>query len=369
MKTRKELLKDKVVEIKATNHKTIAKVLEEMALTGFQGRTLGRVFEIWKKMCKEEDMTIILGLSGSLATAGQSALICQMIDQGFVDMIVSTGAQLSEDIIPAIGLSYYRGSQNQNDKELLDNSLMRYYDVYGTQEDYTVMEELIYDFIMSKVIGDKPISSIEFLNRFGEFLTKKNINSIVAHAYQKNVPVCCPAIADSAYGDAYLMALNSGQRLVIDQMKDFEQLMRISEKSKNTAVIYLGGGVPKDVIQLMAASLTFISGNKNIPDKHGGLIKSTKEWYYPHKYAIQITTANPMDGGLSGCTLEEAISWGKVEDAGNHVCCYSDITIALPLLIQGLFESIGERKNRMNVIEKLGKKFADNIKVEHINCD
>jgi len=351
LKTRKELLKNKVVDIKATTNKTISKLLEEMALTGFQGRTLGRAFKIWTKMCKEENMTIILGLSGSLATAGQSALICQMIDQGFIDMIVSTGAQISEDIIPALGLFYYRGSQSQNDTELLNNSLMRYYDIYGTQEDYTAMEQLIYDFIMTKVIEDRPISSIEFLNGFGEFLTKKKINSIVAHAYQNNVPVCCPAIADSAYGDAYLMALNKGKRLVIDGMKDFEQLMKISEKSKNTSVIYLGGGVPKDVIQLMAASLTFVSGNRKMPGKHGGIVKSTNEWYYPHKYAIQITTANPMDGGLSGCTLEEAISWGKVDPKEDHVCCYSDITIALPLLIQGLFESIGEREKRVNALK------------------
>ncbi len=131
---------------------------------------------------------------------------------------------------------------------------------------------------------------------------------------------------------------------MIDGMKDFEQLMKVGELSKKTGVIYVGGGVPKDIVQLMAVSLTLKSKNVKIEGKNGALRESTGEWYYPHKYAIQITTDNPVFGGLSGCTFEEAISWGKISKDCRKVTCYCDATIALPLIAHALCERIEKRK-------------------------
>ena len=134
----------------------------------------------------------------------------------------------------------------------------------------------------------------------------------------------------------------------MDQVKEFDQFVGIGEKTKDTAVIYVGGGVPKDFTQLLAISISPKTMDEEIPGRKGNRRKSIQEYYYPHKYAIQITTDSPQWGGLSGCTLEEAKSWGKVSGKGGDVTCYCDATIALPIITHALNERLkpDSRKNR-----------------------
>jgi deoxyhypusine synthase len=113
-------------------------------------------------------------------------------------------------------------------------------------------------------------------------------------------------------------------------MKDFDELSKIGEKSKKTGVIYIGGGVPKDFIQLLTAVVGILKGEK---------------LEYPHEYAIQITTDSPQWGGLSGCTFEEAVSWGKItKEDKNKTVCYCDATIALPIIAHALNERIKTKR-------------------------
>lgn len=149
-----------------------------------------------------------------------------------------------------------------------------------------------------------------------------------------------PAITDSAYGEAFLMAKNQGHPIILDQVKEFDQFVSIGEKTKNIGVIYIGGGVPKDFTQLLAISVSPRTMDEGVPGRNGHLRKGLKEYYYPHKYAIQITTDSPQWGGLSGCTLEEAISWGKIDTCGKRAVCYCDATIALPLIVHALNERV-----------------------------
>jgi len=114
----------------------------------------------------------------------------------------------------------------------------------------------------------------------------------------------------------------------------------LGEKCKDVGVIYVGGGVPKDFAQLLAVSLSLKVNDQRIPRRKGYVRNATKEYYYPHKYAIQITTDSPQWGGLSGCTLEEAVSWGKILSEGEKVTCYCDATIALPLVAHALNERV-----------------------------
>jgi deoxyhypusine synthase len=182
----------------------------------------------------------------------------------------------------------------------------------------------------------------------GKWLSEKNIPSITATAAENGVPVFSPAMLDSAYGETVLMAKNQGHNLIVDQVKEFDQFVGIGEKTKNTAVIYVGGGVPKDFTQLLAISISPKTNDQEINGREGNCRKSLQEYYYPHKYALQITTDSPQWGGLSGCTLEEAKSWGKVDINGRDVTCYCDATIALPLITHALNERLAsdERKNR-----------------------
>ncbi|MCD6432292.1 deoxyhypusine synthase [Candidatus Bathyarchaeota archaeon] len=335
-------LKKKVESIEVKN-KSISQLLAEMANTAFQGRKLGETVEVWEEMLKEKDLTIIMGLAGSLSTAGQWKIVNWLIKNRFIDVLVSTGANISEDIIEAMGSSYWQGSPAVDDVALLKTDINRYYDVYGLESDYRKMEEFLTDFIFT-LDPDYPYSSMEFLYKLGKWLNEKGIKSIVAVAAEHKVPVFCPAIADSAYGEAFLLAKSRGHNLIVDGMKDFYQFMSIGEKTGDVGVIYIGGGVPKDFTQLLAVSLSLKLKDQRIPRRKGFARDATGEYYYPHRYAIQITTDSPQWGGLSGCTLEEAISWGKIANEGKRVTCYCDATIALPLITHALNERVNFKR-------------------------
>ncbi|MDO8663501.1 MAG: deoxyhypusine synthase family protein, partial [Candidatus Wildermuthbacteria bacterium] len=180
---------------------------------------------------------------------------------------------------------------------------------------------------------------------------KKGINGIVATAAKYKVPVFCPAIVDSPYGDGGLIAKSQGFNLVLDNMKDYIEFMGLSEKIEDTGVIYIGGGVPKDFIQLLAVTADLLYPGRTISGRKPTLKRAERgkgrgmvETYYSHKYALQITTDSPQWGGLSGCTFEEATSWGKEKVGAPKVQCYCDATIALPIVTQALSERVKAKR-------------------------
>jgi len=337
-----EYFKRKVEAIEV-KEKSISQLLAEMSRTAYQGRKLGEAVEVWEAMLKEKDLTIIMGFSGSMSTAGQWKIVNWLIENRFIDVLVSTGANVSEDIVDAMGFGYWQGSHMVNDEALLKADINRYYDVFGKESDYRKMEELMTDFLLT-LRRDFTYSSMELLYLFGKWLGKKGIKSIAAVAAEKDVPIFCPAISDSAYGEAFLMAKNMGHPIVVDSVKEFDQFVGIGEKTKDIGVIYIGGGVPKDFTQLIAISVSPKTMDKGVPGREGFKRKSVQEYYYPHKYAIQITTDSPQWGGLSGCTLEEAVSWGKIHSEGKRAVCYCDATIALPLITHALNERVKTKR-------------------------
>jgi len=349
----KKYLKEKVKSIEVKK-KSIPKLLSEMKETGFQGRKLGELVEVWEKMLRDKNLTILFGYAGSLSTTGQWKEICWLIKNRFIDVLVPTGANISEDLVEAMGYSYWKGSHLVNDRELLKDNINRYYDVFGKETDYMDMTELIADFILT-LKENYPYSSREFLYLFGKWLAKKKINSIVTYAAKYKVPIFCPAIVDSPYGDAGLIAKSKGFNLILDNMKDYIEFMSLGRKIKDSGVIYIGGGVPKDFIQLLAVTADLLYPERKIPGRKPKVEcyyengnKKLKESYYSHKYAIQITTDNPSFGGLSGCTFDEAISWGKIDEKGKFVQCYCDATIALPIILHALAEKIKFKRKGPN---------------------
>lgn len=332
-KRKTPFFQERLEPIVITIPKTISQLLSEMKKTAFQGRKLGEVAEVWEEMLKEKNLTIIFGLAGSMSTAGQWKIINWLIENRFIDVIVSTGANISEDILEAMGGNYWQGSDRVDDEKLQKYKIDRFYDTFADEFEYRQMEKLIADF-MKTLDKNYNYSSMEFLYLFGKNLFKLGVKSIVAIAYEKKVPIFCPAIVDSGYGIAHLLNKKfvKNYKINIDQMKDFEQFLEIKSKSKNTGVIFIGGGVPKDFIQLITVARSLTQSRKY-------------ERIYPHKYAIQITIDSPHFGGLSGCTFEEAISWGKESKSGRNVQCYCDATIALPLVVHALAERIKKREN------------------------
>ncbi len=329
---RGSFFKEKVRVINPEELSSIDSILEAMSETAYQGRRIGEVFKILKAMIRDPDVTIYMGLAGSMATAGMWGIISWMIEKRYIDVLVSTGANISEDIYAGMGFPYGRGSPCVDDALLLKYRIDRFYDVYADEYLYREMEKLIRDFIRD-LPSDHVFSSAEFLYLFGARLTKLGIRSIAASAYKSKTPIFVPAIVDSGYGIAYILALKEyGKRVFIDQFKDFEQMVEIAMRSGDTGVIYIGGGVPTDTTQLVAVAKALLE------EKRLGTNVSK-----PHKYAIKITTDLPQWGGLSGATLEEAVSWGKVE-LGSSVTVNVDATIALPIIAVAIKEAGLERR-------------------------
>jgi deoxyhypusine synthase len=327
MKMRKTpYFKEKVRAIEVKDKK-ISQLLAEMAQTGFQGRKIGEALDTWEEMIEQENLTIFFGYTGSMSTTGMWKIICWLIENRFIDVLISTGANVSEDIIEGMGSSYWKGSDRLDDADLLEHKVDRFHDVLVDELEYRKMEEMIRDFMQS-LSWDRGLSSREFLHLFGKWLYKKGVNCIASTAYRKNVPIFCPAIVDSGYGVAAVLAMEKGAKVNIDQAKDFQEFIEIGERSGPRGVIYLGGGVPKDFTQLLSVTLELKKGGKKP---------------LPHEYAIQITTDSPQWGGLSGCTLQEAVSWGKISAGGKHITCYCDSTIALPLIAHALNERVKSR--------------------------
>ena len=319
----------KLESIEVRTPKTISQLLFEMSKTGFQGRRLGEAIETWVEMLKSRDLTIIMGLAGSMSTTGQWKIIKWLIEKRYIDVLISTGANISEDIQDSLH-GYYQGHWLVDDEELFKYGVFRYYDVFTDGLKYRRITELIREFI-NTLKDNYPYSSREFCMLFGRFLSERNIDSILATAYRCRVPVFSPALVDSEYGIAAVLSRRmDGRSIIVDQMKDFDELTEIGLRNSKTGVIYIGGGVPKDFAQLLTAII--------------GILKEGK-LEYPHKYAIQITTDAPHWGGLSGATFEEAISWGKEAKNGRNTQCYCDATIALPIIAQALAERISRREN------------------------
>lgn len=160
--TIKDFLKNPVKAIDVDTPKTVSELLSEMAETGFQGRNLARVVDVFEQMINDDDVTILLGYTGSLSTTGQWKIINWLIENRYIDILVPTGANISEDIIDAMGFDYWQGSHNADNEVLFREGLNRYYDVYGKETDYLVMTELLGEFIQT-LNENYNFSSREFL--------------------------------------------------------------------------------------------------------------------------------------------------------------------------------------------------------------
>ena len=303
---------------------TPAEVLERMQGTAFQGKNLGLAFEIWKKMLAG-DCTILMGMSGAMVPAGMRRLVVRMIENRLIDCLVSTGANFFHDLHETKGNYHYQGSHHLDDVVLAENLVDRMYDVLADEEKFREHDQWIGRFAGS-LDQTRPYTTREFLNLLGHELGKgAKEDGIVSAAAKAGIPLYCPAVADSSIGIGIgANRYHGGNRFTFDVIGDVVETARIVAESKNTGVIYFGGGTPKNFVQ--QTEVTAIIMNTGVTG---------------HKYAVQVVTDSPHWGGLSGCTFEEAQSWGKIQKDASMVTCHCDSTIAMPILVSAL---LGEKQ-------------------------
>ena len=299
-------------------------VLARMERISFQGRSLATARGIWQKMLAG-DCTIFLGIAGALSAGGLRLLLGHLLEKRYADCLVSTGANLYHDLHETRGRHHFVGSPLENDASLQADRIDRVYDTYASEEEFCENDEWIAAFVLT--LERRPYTTREFLYRLGEHLWKTTGgDGILTAAYRANVPIFCPAIADSSIGMGLSQARHrdpsAGQ---IDVIGDIIESANIVIRHPRTASVVLGGGTPKNFINQASVQAEFYD------DRVKG-----------HRYALQIVADVPHFGGASGASLEEAQSWGKLAADAERVTVHADVTLALPLLASALASSAQE---------------------------
>jgi deoxyhypusine synthase len=288
-------------------------------------------------MLEDPECLIFLGLSGAMIPGGMRRVISDMIRMKLVDVIVSTGANMFHDLFESFGYRHYVGSEEGDDDILRRHRIVRVYD--ALMDDHEINQVI---HLLSRVpeeLKEGVVSSRQYLGVLGNRL--RDEGSILKTASQYGVPIFVPALSDSSIGIGltFLHARKkaSSDGLVIDQIRDSYEIAQLKKMASVTGAIYIGGGVPKNYIQQLGpvSELLF--------RKESG-----------HRYAFQVTTDDPKWGGLSGCTFEEAKSWGKIEKESTYAAVYMDATVALPLLVGAVLQEgkVAPKRKRRRFIWK-----------------
>jgi deoxyhypusine synthase len=292
---------------------SIDALVKGLSHCGFGARRLAEAVDIYEKMLSG-NFTKFLTLSGAMVPAGMRNVVSELIRNGYVDVLVITGANLVHDIIESFGC-HCLGSSESDDAGLRAQGISRIYDVFLRDEDFVAFEEL-----MQRILPERSetLSGRELMSHLGRQIDDER--SILRTAYEMKVPVFCPALPDSMIGLQAWM-FSQTKRLSVDAFADIKEIVDICYESEKSGIVIVGGGVPKN----------FALQSMLVTPKSFDL-------------AIQLTTDTPENGGLSGATLSEAISWGKISEKASYVTVYGDATITLPMMVAATMERLEKSK-------------------------
>jgi deoxyhypusine synthase len=316
-----DLLKETVKHIDIASFDATP-IIDAMRGMSFTSRDTANAADIFNLMLKNPDCTIILTLAGSTSAGGCMQVYSDMIKYNMIDAIVATGASIVDmDFFEALGFKHYKGNQFVDDKELRNLYIDRIYDTFIDEEDLQVCDNTIR--IIADSLDPRPYSSREFISEMGKYLVDnaKKSDSLVELAYRHGVPVFCPAFSDSSAGFGLVKHQwnHPDKHVSIDSVKDFLELTRIKMAAPTSGLFMIGGGVPKNFAQDTVVCAEILG--EEVP---------------MHKYAVQITVADPRDGACSSSTLKEASSWGKVDTVYEQMV-YAEATSVLPLIVSDAY--------------------------------
>jgi deoxyhypusine synthase len=324
--TKEEYLQSKIKPYNPELVNSVEEALEALQTCSFQGRNLGIGLEIWSKMVSEGSECLkVLTLSGAMIPAGMGEAICCAIERGFVDAIVSTGANITHDTINAIlGQAHYAGSDEVNDDELFKYRIDRIYDTYIPEASFVearkVEAQILIDAFGSE---EATVAPSKMFNEVGKRLEARSMVSVAA---QHDIPIFCGASSDSDFSlNLAEQRLRGNLKIVLDEVADvinFSDLIRTKDRH---GTIIVGGGVPRNWGQQVFPFLDQIK--VEMPS-------------FGYNYSVRMHTAVVYDGGLSGCTVSEGKTWGKYVKNADHVSIWCDATIAFPLLVTGLVQRV-----------------------------
>jgi len=323
MSEKSDYLQNPVCHLDISRYNVVP-LVQAMRQTAYSARDLARAADIYDRMLCDHECGIILCLAGSLISAGLKKLFADMIRLNMVDAVVATGANIvDQDFFEALGFRHYIAADHLktgvDDETLRRLHIDRIYDTLIDEDQLRICDETIRK--IADALEPRAYSSREFICRMGAYLEgqeTKPADSIVYEACKAGVPIFCPAFSDCSAGFglvAHRAARGEDPKVAVDSVKDFHELVRLKIHTPQTGLLMIGGGVPKNFAQDVVVAAELLDAQVPM-----------------HKYAVQITVADVRDGALSGSTLREATSWGKV-DTANEQMVYAEATLAVPLVV------------------------------------
>jgi deoxyhypusine synthase len=318
-----DLLRDTIKHIDITAFDSTM-IIESMKKMSFTSRDTAKAADILMKMTENKECTNILTLAGSTSAGGCMQVYVEMVRSKMIDVVVATGASIIDmDFFEALGFKHYIGRTDIQDTQLRKLYIDRIYDTFIDEEELQHCDMTIQK--VADALEPRPYSSREFINELGKYLVKNSVkkDSLIQVAYEKGVPVFCPAFSDSSAGFGLVKHQweNKEKHVSIDSVKDFLELTKIKMNAPISGLFMIGGGVPKNFAQDTVVCAEILG--KEVP---------------MHKYAVQITVADVRDGACSSSTLKEASSWGKV-DVADEQMVYAEATTVLPLIASYVYHN------------------------------
>jgi len=303
----------KVNQINVDSSMSVSDLLNQFDESGVLGAgRVARACNILADMIQDDDMSVFMSLGGPLIPGGMRNIVAKMINEGHVDLIVSSGANITHDLVEAFGGSHYR-HEGKDDEELNEEGIGRIADINVGSDDFTIFETEITR-IFEKISSEKKVVSIqELLYEIG--LLVEDENSFVASAAKNNIPIFAPGLIDSMMG-LQLWIFTQDHDFTISAVGDMPYLSDIVFESEKVGAVLLGGGLTKHYT--LASNVI-----------KGGL-----------DAAIQITMDRPEAGSLGGAPLEEAKSWAKAKCGSNLASVVGDVTIIFPLIYAAALDKI-----------------------------
>ncbi|TKX81432.1 deoxyhypusine synthase [Halorubrum sp. SD626R] len=333
---REEFHEDPVGHTRATADMTVGQLVEGYGDAGIGAASVNEAGDVLAEMFANEDCTVFLSLAGAMVPAGMRRIVSDLIRDGYVDALVTTGANLTHDAIEAIGGKHHHGrthdpekSLREHDEGLRDEGVDRIYNVYLPQEHFAAFEGHLREEVFPALEADPDaegadaVSIADLTRELGRANAAVNERDDVAEdpgvaaaAYDCDVPVYCPAVQDSVLGlQAWMYAQTAD--FTLDALDDMTELTDLAFEADDAGCLLVGGGVPKNfTLQTMLVTPR------------------------AYDYAVQITMDPEATGGLSGATLEEARSWGKLEKDARNASVYGDATVMLPMLVAAARERV-----------------------------
>lgn len=282
-------------------------LIEQMGNSGVLGAgRLYRATQLLAEVMKDDETTVFLSLAGPMVPGGLRRVIRDLIAEGYVDILITSGANLTHDLLEAMGGQHYQGHDEDDDEKLCEMGMGRIGDIYTKSEDFGVLENEISNILRSIAHEADKLTIREFITSIGNYIDDPD--SIIGTASNVGVPIYSPGIVDSMLG-LQLWMFTQDNQLILDAAGDMQELSDMVYSSKKVAAVILGGGLPKHY----ALASNLLTGGVDA--------------------AIQVTLDRSEAGSLSGAPLEEAKSWAKAKCGSKLVTVIGDATIVFPLMV------------------------------------